>query len=121
MKISLRVGDHSVEDGSGKAPKVPESDIQASKRGDWEAKNRIAVAFMPLMISLAKKRMAANKKSLTLNDYVEEGKKGLTQAAKHYTPDIGAEKFQIFALDFIEKAMDRLEGKGGWLSRLFGR
>ena len=41
-------------------------------------------------------------------------------AAKKYKSSVGADKFQIFALDYIESNMDALNKGGGFLSKLFG-
>jgi DNA-directed RNA polymerase specialized sigma subunit len=93
-------------------------DIQSCKNGDWEAKARIFKQFMPLLLSLAKKRTSDNA---TINRYVEAGKNGLLHAANKYKPSVGADRFQIFALDFIEAAMNKAEPGKGFFARLFGR
>jgi len=92
----------------------------ACKRGDWEAKHRMANAFMPLIASLAKKRVPDGNVS-QLNQYIEAGKKGLFLAARKYKPAVGADKFQVYALDFIQSSMDRSGAGGNWLARLFGK
>jgi len=91
-----------------------EHDVLAAKAGDWNAKTRLAQSFMPLIRSLAEKRAADTQ---GVNDMIERGKQGLYRAAKKYKKSIGAEKFQIFALKFIEQSMDN---KGGLFSKLFG-
>lgn len=96
--------------------RVIERDVEACKRNDWEAKTRLIQVFMPLLTSLAKKR---TQDTATFNRYIEAGKEGLVTATKHYkTP--ASVKFQVFALDYIESQMDRLD-RPGFFARLFGR
>ena len=70
---------------------------------------------MPLLTSLAKKR---SLETASINRYIEAGKEGLVNATRHYKPTNG--KFQVFALNYIENQMDRLD-RPGFFSRLFGR
>lgn len=120
MKIPLHAMHGDSRAALHRETRFTEGEIQACKRGDWEAKHRMATLFMPLIVSLAKKR-AADGDVAKLNLLTEAGKKGLFAAARKYKPAIGADKFQVFALDFIEAAMDRAASGGSWLSRLFGR
>ena len=46
---------------------------------------------------------------------------GVYVAARKYKPGMGADKFQVFALEFIEARMNRLARGGGFFSRLFGK
>jgi DNA-directed RNA polymerase specialized sigma subunit len=119
MKISLHVGDK--DSGARKAAQaqVLEHDILAVKGGDWNARNNLIRSFMPLLTSLARKRAAETDQ---LNMYIECAKEGLLRAARKYKPSVGAADFQIFALDYIESAMDKGAGrKKGFLSRFFGK
>jgi len=99
--------------------KALEREVLSAKKGDWNAKNSLARTFMPLIKSLAEKRSSEPAK---VNRYIEAGKNGLFTAVKKYKSSVGPDKFQIFALDFIEKSMDREEkGAGvGIFARLFG-
>lgn len=118
MKIPLKFAvEESVDDRHQQA-KILEQEIKACQRGDWEAKSRLIKIFMPLLLSLAKKRSPENAK---INLYVEAGKSGLAHAVKKYSSSIGPERFQIFALDFIEKAMNDSDKPKGFWSRLFGK
>ena len=90
----------------------------AAKSGDWNAKQNLAKEFTPLLVSLAERRSSDPSR---VNALIEAGKTGLYKAATKYKPAMGAERFRIFALDFIEAAMDRGERGGGFLGRLFGR
>lgn len=109
----------AIQKPSKRGPKsVPEKIILAVKNGDWTAKNQLTSAFNPLITSLAEKR-GANVSEI--NAYIEAGNQGLVAAAKKYKSSIGADKFQVFALDFIEAHMNRLSGGGGFFSRLFGK
>jgi hypothetical protein len=124
MKISLNMGQ---TEPSGRAAnfRALEQNILAAQKGDWNAKGNLARTFGGLLTSLAEKR-TANREQIT--HLVEAGKRGLFEAVKKYKPSIGAERFQIFGLDFIEKHMDqaaarkfRQPGVGAWLAGLFGR
>ena len=117
MKIALNLNqkDSYVPDGE-EHERAIESDQQACRRGDWEAKTRLIQAFMPLMTSLAKKR---SQDTAVINRYIEGGKEGLLSAVRHFKPGANA-KFEIFALSYIEDAMDRVN-RPGFFARLFGR
>ncbi len=119
MKIPLRVMNNDSQAGLHRETKCSEAEILACKRGDWEAKHRMAQAFMPLISSLAKKRVPDGNAAL-MNQYIDAAKKGLFLAARKYKPTVGAERFQVYALDFIESAMDRASTGGNWFTRLFG-
>ena len=119
MKISLNVGQDGSNSTRATQARILERDILAAKKGDWNAKNSLARSFLPLLTSLAEKRANDVGK---INLFIEAGKEGLFRAAKKYKQSVGADSFQIFALDFIEAAMDRgIEGKQGFFSRLFGK
>jgi DNA-directed RNA polymerase specialized sigma subunit len=98
------------------AQRVLAQDILAAKKGDWDAKSSLARTFTPLLTSLAEKRAA---KPTDMNKYIDAGKEGLFKAARKYKSSVGADRFQIFALDFIEDAMDHVDQGGGFFSRLF--
>jgi DNA-directed RNA polymerase specialized sigma subunit len=122
MKISLNMGQ---EEGDSRAAqqRVLERDVLGAKAGDWNAKNSLVRLFTPLLASLAEKR--TNDAALR-NQLIEAGKQGLFDAARKYKPNVGIVHFRVFALDFIEAAMDHAarassSSGGGFLSRLFGR
>lgn len=118
MRIPLNMGKEQVSGDKQDQLRALDRDILACKNGDWEAKARLFKQFMPLLLSLAKKRTSDNA---TVNRYVEAGKNGLVHAANKYKSSIGADHFQIFALDFIETAMNKAEPGKGFFARLFGR
>lgn len=118
MKIPLHMGQDGRQSSRAAHQKAVERDILAAKKGDWNAKNSLVRAFTPLLTTLAEKRSSDTGE---INRYIDAGKNGLLRAAGKYKVSIGAGGFQIFALDFIESSMDRLEGKGGFFSRLFNR
>jgi DNA-directed RNA polymerase specialized sigma subunit len=93
-----------------------ERDVMNVKKSDWEAKARLVQSFMPLMMSMAKKR---THEVAAINRHIEAGKEGLMTAVRRYKPGTG-QKFEVFALGFIEGEMDRLN-RPGLLARLFGR
>ena len=117
MKIPLKLGQNGQQSGRAAAAKIIERDILAAKRGDWNAKNSLIRSFQPLLRSLAEKRAEA---PAAINQYVEAGKEGLLKAIKKYSASVGADRFQIFALDFIEASMDKSGKGGGFFARLFG-
>ena len=117
MKIALNLNQKDAYTPDGvEQEKAIERDVLAYKRGDWEAKARLIQAFMPLITSIARKR---SHDTAIINRYIEAGKEGLLNAARHVKPASDA-KFQIFALTYIENAMDRVD-RPGFLARLFGR
>ena len=115
MKIALnmRQGEDLSQDGDRE--KSIERDIAAAKRGDWEAKTRLARTFMPLFTSLARKRA---HETAAINRHIEAGRDGLLNAVRSYKPNAGM-KFEVFALSYIEDEMDRAS-KPGFFARLFG-
>lgn len=118
MKIPLNMnqdgGSHTTREAANMAL---EQDILSAKKGDWNAKHGLDRTFTPLLISLAEKR-AGNQ--IELNHYIEAGKQGLYTAARKYKRSIGPDRFRIFALDYIEAAMDR-GLRGGFWSRILGK
>jgi DNA-directed RNA polymerase specialized sigma subunit len=115
MKIPLNVEHESNESVDARAL---ERNIKGAGRGDFDAKLNLARTFMPLLSSLAQKRTSDTS---MVNEYIEAGKAGLFKAAKKYkAADAGVNRFQLFALDFINASMDRVGKKGGLLGRLFG-
>ena len=119
MKISLSMGENGPEAEKAKRARILASHIKAAKKGDWTARNNLVRQFMPLLQSLAEKRSTDVSK---MNEYIEGGKQGIFNAAKKYKPTEGTEEFQVFALEFIETTMDRVDkGGGGFLGKLFGK
>lgn len=118
MKIALNIGQDNTSGPSAKTT-VSEAEILTAQGGDWVAKNQLAKKFLPLIMSLARKR---SDKQADINAYVEAGQAGLFQAAKKYRKSVGPEKFPLFCLDYIQSAMDRLDNNGGgFWAKLFSR
>ena len=117
MKIALNLRQDDVISPEAEREKFIERDVEACRRNDWEAKTRLIQAFIPLLTSLAKKR---TQDTAVLNRYIEAGKEGLVDAARHYKSVAANGKFQVFALSYIEDAMTHLD-KPGFFSRLFRR
>lgn len=118
MKIGIDIAGNDAESAKAAEKRAFEKMITGAAKGDWEAKNQLVLTFQPLLNSLAEKRTSDVP---TLNKYLEAGKEGLMKAARKYTPSVGPDRFRIFALDFIEAAMDSAAGGGGFFARLFGR
>jgi len=115
MKISLNLGQADTYTSDIDKEKRLERDVQACRKGDWEAKTRVIQSFMPLLTSLARKRSTDIS---VVNRYIEGGKDGLMLAARHFK-ESSHTKFQIFALSYVEDAMDRVN-RPGLFARLFG-
>ena len=116
MKIALNFRQEAAQSPEVEHERSIERDVERCRRNDWEAKTRLVQAFMPLLTSLARKRA---QESAGINRYIDAGKEGLIRATRHYKAADGL-KFQVFALDFIEKNMNRID-RPGLFSRLFGR
>ncbi len=97
--------------------KALEKEIAAAKRGDWEARHRVERAVAPLLNSLARKRSQDNNE---INRLLECGKQGVAVAIRKFKSGTSGDRFQIFALPYIESHMDKTS-RAGFFSRLFGR
>ncbi len=119
MKISLHMNQGDISSTSRSAQdRVMEHEIMACKKGDFEAEKRMVKKFMPLLTSMARKR---SSEPAVINACIDAGKHGLKKAIHKYKPSIGADKFRIFAVDYIETSIDKsLQGKKGFFSRFFG-
>jgi DNA-directed RNA polymerase specialized sigma subunit len=118
MKISLNMGDR-LSSSAASRTQISEAEIVAAQKGDWVAKERLAKKLLPLIESLAKKRAT---QASDVHDFVEAGQRGVYRALKKYKKKIGADKFSLFCLDFIQSEMNRLDKKeGGFVARLFSR
>ena len=84
--------------------------------GDWEAKRRLERMFHPLLRVMALKRVGQD--TAALNRLVELGREGVHQAAKRFPEREPARHFRVFALPFIEFAMDH---RPGFWERLWKR
>jgi DNA-directed RNA polymerase specialized sigma subunit len=91
--------------------------LEAAKRGDWEAKKRVVASMQDVLQDMARKRASTNEE---INALLEAGRAGIAQAIKKFKMSSGADRFQIFAVDFIEKKMDN-PSSGGFFAKLFGR
>jgi len=108
VKISLNLGQNDTYTSDVDREKALERNVAACRKGDWEAKARLLNTFMPLLTSLARRR---SSETAAINRYIEAGKEGLLVAARHYRESHSA-KFQIFALGYIENAMNQANRRG---------
>ena len=110
----------NLSDGVSNADKrmqVLEQDLKAAKRGDWNAKKRVYSSMLNILNDFAHKRSSSNEE---VNVLLEAGKQGIDQAIKKFKLNLGADRFQIFALTFIEKKMDKPKS-GKLFSKIFGK
>jgi len=114
MAIHLNTGGGSQADVR---MQVLAKDLAAAKRGDWDAKKRVIASMRDVLNELAHKRASSNAE---INVLLEAGREGIAQAIKKFKLSSGPDRFQIFALSFIEKKMDH-PSSGGFLSKLFGK
>lgn len=74
-----------------------------AKRGDGEARHKLIVSNLRLVVSIAKKYLYYG---LPLLDLIEEGNLGLMKAVDRYDPDRGC-KFSTYATWWIRQAVTR--------------
>ena len=115
--MSLKI--HGSVDSSGKREEleVLERCIARCQTGDLKAHMQLARNFRALIRALAQKRVAEPENIKEVNRLSSLGREGLYEAALNYTPKVGVAHFRVFALDYIENAMDS-KPKGFW-RRLF--
>jgi len=89
--------------------------VKAYKKGDWEAGHVLDRQFHHLLVMLAAKRAGSNVAAN--NTLIERGREGLHRAAKRFPRRQHIRHFRLFALPFIETAMDQ---SPSFLRRLFG-
>ena len=87
------------------------------RTGDLREHMRLARKFRPLIRTLAEKRAGGPDQVREINRLCALGREGLYEAVLEYTDKVGVGHFRIFALDYIERAMD-CRPKGFW-QRLF--
>jgi DNA-directed RNA polymerase specialized sigma subunit len=85
--------------------------------GDLREHMQLARKFRPLIRMLAEKRAGGPENVKEINRLASLGREGLYEAVLEYNPKVGIAHFRLFALDFIERAMDS-KPKGFW-QRLF--
>lgn len=114
MKIPLNSSSEEGITTAAARTKALQSDLLSAKKGDWEARSHVVRTFTPLLTSMAEKRSSDPQEIAAL---VEAGTVGIQTAIKKYKPTTGADRFQLFALPFIEKRMSN--PSGSFLSRIF--
>jgi DNA-directed RNA polymerase specialized sigma subunit len=115
MKITLNMGKDQGGPNPGAALK---NVLDGVRTGDWKFKQQLAKMFIPLITTMAEKRA---KDIPAINALIEAGTNGLHEAAEKFGKNEPPEKFQLFALTFIEKHMDGGNKPEGFLARLFKR
>lgn len=115
MKIPLNSGNNGISTESARTQAL-QKDLLAAKKGDWKARYRIEAAMLPILKEMAHKRASNNH---DINALLEAGKAGIATAIKKYKPATGADRFQMFAVRFVEDKMNNLQSGGSFWSRIF--
>ncbi len=117
MRIPLSgSGNDKVTTGVAARNQALEKSIRAAKKGDWEARRQVERSLMPLLKKLSEKRA---EDTATFNNMIEAGKSGIATAIRKVPANTPGDRFQIFALPYIEEAMEKSRKKSLW-KRLFG-
>jgi DNA-directed RNA polymerase specialized sigma subunit len=91
--------------------------LEQCQHGDYQGDNQLVREFEGLIRNLAERR--AHGRPSEMSRLTELGREGLKKAARKFRLSAGAAQFQVFAVDYIQRAMD---GKNkGFFARLFGR
>jgi DNA-directed RNA polymerase specialized sigma subunit len=113
----LNFGTSGAASGKAVRLRVIQNDIVAAKKGDWNSRRALLSEFRPLLQSMAEKRARTPEELRTL---VQAGEEGVARAVRKFRLSDGADHFQVFALPYIEKAMEE-PGRRGFLARIFGK
>ncbi len=119
MKIGLNMGEREHLSSKEAENRSLQKAISACKKGDWAARDILGKMFLPWLRTLAEKRTDPNN-TAQINALIEKGKDALCKAARKFKIERGAHHFRVFAVPFVEKAMDH-SVSGGIFSRIFGR
>ena len=93
--------------------------IALCQKGDLREHMWLARKFRPLIRFLAEKRAGGSYDIREINRLCNLGREGLYEAVLEFNLKSGAGDFRLFALDYIEGAMDN-KPKGFW-RKLFRR
>ena len=115
MKIALSQDEVASLSGSGAQSDALAQAVAGCKLGDWEAKRALVRLFAPLIEKLVEKRAGTDQ--AVRDALIERAHAGLYRAAKRFSKRESIRRFRLFALDYIENAMDK---KPCGLSNLFG-
>jgi hypothetical protein len=110
---------HGSVDPSGRSAELEQLErcVARCQAGDLREHMQLARKFRPLIRTLAEKRVNDPSNVKEINRLSSLGREGLYEAVLEYNPKIGIARFRVFALDYIERAMDS-KPKGFW-QRLF--
>jgi DNA-directed RNA polymerase specialized sigma subunit len=113
MTIPVKL--HGSVDPSGRQSELESlgTCIQKCQTGDLREHMRLARIFRPLIRTLAEKRAGGPDNVKEINRLCALGREGLYEAILEFTPKVGIAHFRVFALDYIENAMDS-RPKGFW-------
>ena len=117
MNASLKL--HASVDPGGRIADLDmlERCLAKCQAGDLREHMQLARKFRPLIRTLAEKRAGGPENVKEINRLCSLGREGLYEAVIEYNSNVGIAHFRLFALDYIERAMDS-KPKGFW-QRLF--
>jgi len=105
MKIAFSQNEvASLSSGGAHAEELAQA-VSGCKMGDWEAKHTLERLFSPLIAMLAAKRVESG--NVARNELIDRGREGLYRAAKRFPRREPIRRFRLYALDYIEAAMDK--------------
>jgi DNA-directed RNA polymerase specialized sigma subunit len=106
MAVPVHITSSELPNGRHSYYEELERCIENCQAGELRERIRLARNFRPLIRSLAERRAGGARAVNEINRLCALGREGLYEAAMRYTPKIGAQHFRVFALDYIERAMD---------------
>ena len=106
MKIAFSQDEVATLSGSGAHAEELAQAVAGCKLGDLESRHALERQFAPLITMLAGKRTGADN-HVARNELIDRGREGLYRAAKRFPPRESIRRFRLFALDYIEAAMDK--------------
>ena len=120
MKIPLNMGDDAKRSPQARDLRKLSGIIKAIQEGQWDAGDKLVREMKSYLENLAHKRAHGDEDAYAR--YLTAAEEGLLKAAKKFDTSDSIDKFKVYALDYIDKSMDKAGGSsGGFLGKLFGK